>query len=169
MGLVRPIQTPSCTRGFISAIAGLELLFLSIQLICSILTIVYIRRNTLEGNTNVKRAVAKVLAYFAIASILSFINNIFPAINPLIYNAIADDDIATIVAVYYLLRLVVNIPSIATPIVTIVMLKPVCNALKTTIKKICQTRKVPSIMPPLDAWVDMRVLCSLFACAFCCY
>ena len=128
-------------KGFISAIAGLELLFLSIQLICSILTIVYIRRNTLEGNTNVKKAVAKVLAYFAIASILSFINNILPAINPLVYNAIADDDIATIVAVYYLLRLVFNIPSIATPIVTIVMLKSVRDALKTTIKKICQTRK----------------------------
>ena len=128
-------------KGFISAIAGLELLFLSIQLICSILTIVYIRRNTLEGNTNVKKAVAKVLAYFAIASILSFINNILPAINPLVYNAIADDDIATIVAVYYLLRLVFNIPSIATPIVTIVMLKSVRNALKTMIKKICQTRK----------------------------
>ena len=101
---------------FISAIAGLELLFLSIQLICSILTIVYIRRNTLEGNTNVKKAVAKVLAYFAIASILSFINNILPAIYPLVYNAIDYSNhymfiifFATIVAVYYLLRLVFNI------------------------------------------------------------
>ena len=68
---------------------------MTIQLICSILTVVYIKRNTLEENTVIKKAIAKVLAYLAVASILSFINNIIPITNPLIRKAIADNDIMT--------------------------------------------------------------------------
>ena len=124
-------------KGYISATVTLALLFMTIQLICSILTVVYIKRNTLEENTVIKKAIAKVLAYLAVASILSFINNIIPITNPLIRKAIADNDITTIVALNYFLRLVFNVPSIATPIVTIVLLKPVRVAIKAAIKKVC--------------------------------
>ena len=120
---------------YATAIGVLILLFLGVQIICGILTVVYIRRNTLEENTDIKKAVAKVQAYFAAASILSFINNIGPAFVPLIREAIADNDTTTTVAVNYLILVVFSIPAIATPIVTIALLKPVRLATKTMIKK----------------------------------
>lgn len=42
------------------------------ELICSILTIVYIKKNVLQENTDVKKSITKVLAYLATVSILSF-------------------------------------------------------------------------------------------------
>ena len=71
-------------RGILPILIILSLFFLSIQLICSILTIVYVKKNVLEENKAVKKAVAKVLAYLAVASILSFINSIIPAAIPAI-------------------------------------------------------------------------------------
>ena len=100
---------------YVAAIGVLILLFLGIQIICSILTVVFIRRNTLGENTGIKKAVAKVLAYFIVASFLSLINNIGPAFVPLIQEAIADKDTTTIVVVNYLLLVVFNVPAIATP------------------------------------------------------
>ena len=88
----------------------------------------YVKRNVLEGNKAVKKAVAKVLAYLAVASILSFINSVIPSANPAIQTL---DDIASVVAVNYILRLVVNVPAIATPIVAIILLKPIRVAMKT--------------------------------------
>ena len=72
----------------------------------------YVKRNVLEGNKAVKKtvakvlaylAVAKVLAYLAVASILSFINSVIPASNPAIRRLLPPDDIASVVAVNYIL------------------------------------------------------------------
>ena len=63
------------TMGSILIVLGLA--FLVFQLVCSILTIVYIKRNVLEGNTAVKKAVTKVLVYLAVASILSIIYSVY--------------------------------------------------------------------------------------------
>ena len=60
-----------------SILIVLGLAFLVFQLVCSILTIVYIKRNVLEGNTAVKKAVTKVLVYLAVASILSIIYSVY--------------------------------------------------------------------------------------------
>ena len=123
-------------RGILPILIVMSLFFLSIQLICSILTIVYIKRNVLEGNKAVKKAVAKVLAYLAVASILSFINSIIPAAIPGIQTLVPPNDIASVVAVNYILRLVVNVPAIATPIVAIILLKPIRVAMKIMSKKV---------------------------------
>ena len=118
---------------FVGAIGALALSFITVQLICSMLTCIFVKRNTLEENTDVKKAITKVLAYFAVTSILSFFNNIVPAFNPLIKAAIANENIATNVALYFLLHLAFNIPSIATPIITIMLLKPIRVAIKAMI------------------------------------
>ena len=120
---------------YVSAIGVLILLFLGIQIICSILTVVFIRRNTLGENTDIKKAVAKVLAYFVAASLLSFVNSVGPAFITLIRESITNNDTTTIVALNYLTLVVFNVPAIATPIVTIALLKPVRLAIKTAIKK----------------------------------
>ena len=51
------------------------LFFLSTELIYCILTVIYMKPNVPEGNTSLKKAVAKVLGYMAIVSVLSFINS----------------------------------------------------------------------------------------------
>ena len=132
-------------RVLVPTLIVLSLFFLSIQLICSILTIVYVKRNVLEGNKAVKKAVAKVLAYLAVASILSFINSVIPAANPAVRRLLPPDDIASVVAINYILRLVFNVPAIATPIVAIILLKPIRVAMKTMSKKVffcCPTNQV---------------------------
>ena len=110
---------------------------LGAQIICGVLTIVYIKRNTLEENTKIKKAVAKVLAYFALTSILPVINLIAPAFNLLIRKAVTANNTTAMIAINYLFIVVFNIPSIATPIITIVLLKPVRVAIKAMIKRAC--------------------------------
>ena len=112
--------------------------FLTIELIFCILTFVYMKRNTLKGNTVVKKAVAKVLGYLAVVSVLSFINSVIPHFNPFIFrltNPISN--FATITAIAYLTRVVPNLTAFGTPIVTIILLKPVRDAIKTMSKKVC--------------------------------
>ena len=124
---------------------AIALFFLGVQIVCGILTIVFIKRNTLEENTQIKKAIAKVLAYFTISSILALINHIAPFFNQLIRKSIAKDDFTTIIAVNYLLLLVFNLPSIATPFVTIALLKPVRVAIKAMIKKACMCCRTRSV------------------------
>ena len=118
---------------------------LGAQIICGALTIVYIKRNMLEENTKIKKAIAKVLAYFAVSSILSIINTIAPGVNLLIRKAVTANNTTVIIAVNYLLLLVFNIPSIATPIVTILLLKPVRVAIKAMIKRACMCCRTRSV------------------------
>ncbi len=122
--------------GLLPPLVSSAVFFLIIQLICSILTVIYIKKNTLEGNTTVKRAITKVLIYLVVVSILSFINSIIPSANPAIRETLPENDVIGVVAVNYILRLVFNIPTFATPIVAIVLLKPV----RTAIKMICCAR-----------------------------
>lgn len=49
-----------------------------VVIVFSILTWVYIGKNTLKGNVRVKKAVAKILIYLTVTSILSFLNGIAP-------------------------------------------------------------------------------------------
>ena len=128
----------------------MSLIFISIQLICSVFVIVYIKRNVLEGNITVKRAVAKVVAYLIVASILSFFNNIAPIANPLIRNAIPENDIVGFVLVNYLLRLIFNVPAVATPIVGIILLKPLRIAIKNISKKACTCSSKNKIHPTTE-------------------
>ena len=114
-----------------------SLFFLSIELICCILSLVHIKRATLEGNTSVKKAVAKVVGYFAVISVLSFINSVLPVFSPIIFRlTIPKSNLATFLTVNYAVRVLPNITAFPTPIVTIILLKPVRDAIKTMSKKV---------------------------------
>ena len=119
---------------------------LGAQIICGVLIIVYIKRNTLKENTKTKKAVAKVLAYFVVSSILTLLNLTAPVFNLLIQKAATTANNTTaIIVVNYLIVLVFNIPSIATPIVTIILLKPVRVAIKAMIKTACMCCRTRSV------------------------
>lgn len=138
-------------KGLLVFIVCLAVSFLIIQIVFSILTVVYVTRNTLEGSTEMKKAVTRVLAYLAVASFLSFINNIMPAANPVIRRILPKDDIVSVIAVYYLLRLVFNVPAIATPVVTIALFKAVRLAIKNMSKKVCVCRPSNRVHPAPEA------------------
>ena len=124
---------------------AIAVFFLGVQIVYGVLTFVFIKRNTLEENTDIKKAVAKVLAYFIISSILSLIDKIAPWINQLIVRAVPQDDTTTIIAVNYVVMLIFIIPSIAMPFVTIALLKPVRVAIKAMIKKVCMCCRTRSV------------------------
>ena len=117
------------------------LFFLSIELVSCILTVIYMKRNVLEGNTTVKKAITKVLIYMAVVSVLSFINSV-PPYNyyfiPMIFETtLPDGNLATFLAGIYVTRVCANITAFPTPIVTIILLKPVREAIKTMSNKVC--------------------------------
>ena len=108
-------------------------IFLIIQIVMIIVTFVYIKKHTLEENVQIKKAVAKVLVYIFIASIVTFIGTIVPALSFLI---IPGSTIVIMTARSYLARLLFSVPGIATPIVAIALLKPVRDAIKTMPKNL---------------------------------
>ena len=56
--------------GMVVLLAVGAVFFLSIELISCILTFIYMKRNALKGDTSVKKAIAKVLGYMAVVSVL---------------------------------------------------------------------------------------------------
>ena len=115
------------------------MLFLSIELIFCILTALYMKRNVLEGDASVKKAVANVLGYMAVVSVLSFINSVPPYyIGMTIYVLLGPGrNIVTIFVGVYITHVFSNIILFPTPIVTIILLKPVRDAIKTMSRKVC--------------------------------
>ena len=115
------------------------LFFLSIEIICFILTVIYMKRNVLEGNTSVKKAFTKLIGYMAVASVLSFINSFLPSLIPLAvgYLTKQQSNLMTFLAIKYTTRVLPNITASATPFAAIILLKPVCDAIKTMGMKVC--------------------------------
>ena len=110
------------------------MLFLSIELIFCILTVVYMKRNVLEGNISVKKTVAKILGYMAAVSVLSFINSIPPYFFGMIIHVnivLPGRDFVAFLAGVYMTHTFINITALPKPIVTIILLKPVHDAIKT--------------------------------------
>ena len=117
-------------------IATVSFIFLVIQIIIVIVMLVYIKKHTLEGNVQIKKAVAKVLIYIIIASIVTFISTIAPAVNFILRLIIPGSTIVTTTARSYFYRLIFSVSGIATPIVAIALLKPVRDAIKTMPKNL---------------------------------
>ena len=120
---------------------GSATVFVTIPVICvcitftfTILIFIYIKANVIGDNVDVKQAVAKILYYLLIDSVLAFSSSILPAANPGIREALEGNVIGQI-AVAYFLRVLFNLPSIATPIVSIVLLKPLRTAMKQLLMK----------------------------------
>ncbi len=77
-----------------------------------ILIFLYIKKNALEDNVEVKKAVAKVLLYLAIFSVLSFVCNVIPpVINPRIRGALGDRNVISLIVINYVLRTIFSLPN----------------------------------------------------------
>ena len=132
--LTTAVLYPAVIGGFLaSAIIGSGII-----VFFSIISYRYLKKNTLEGNVDVKRAVSKNLFYLAVAAVLATISQIFPSFGPLVRSILPD--YRYFLAWNYFLRVIVSFPNIATPIyiVAIYALKPVQLAMKTSFKKICK-------------------------------
>ena len=105
-----------------------------IIVVFSIISYRFLKKNTLDGNVEVKRAVSKNLFYLAVAAVVTTISQIFPVFSPLIRTILPD--YRYFIAWNYFLRVIVSFPNIATPIVAIYALKPVKLAIKNAFKKI---------------------------------
>ena len=87
-------------------IVTVSFIFLVIQIIIIIVMLVYIKKHTLEGNVQIKTAVTKVLIYIIIASIVTFISTIAPAVNFILRLIIPGSTIVTTTARSYFYRLI---------------------------------------------------------------
>lgn len=130
-------------------------LFFMLILICfcviivfTILTYCYVNKNSLDGDA-VKKGIAKNLLYFFFATILSFIFTFVPPILSIIRARFADNGLLVLILSNYIVRVILSLPSMATPIVTIVTLKPLRFALKQMFVKICccKTTSTPQELP----------------------
>ena len=120
----------------------------------SIISYRFSKKNTLEGNVDVKRAVAKNLFYLAVAAVLATISQIFPSFSPLIRSVLPD--YRYFIAWNYILRVIISFPNIATPIVAIYALKPVQLAIKNSFKKICKQNN--TVIPAPDRGTNNTVV-----------
>ena len=119
-----------------------------VQIVMAIVTSVYIKKHTLEGNVQIKKAVARILVYIVIESIITFVSSIAPAVS-FVMRLIIPDSIAFTTARAYFTQLFINVPSIATPLVAIAILKPVRDAIKTMVKNMLY-KKDNRIHPAVD-------------------
>lgn len=133
-------KSATTSRVFTGVVVSSVVVLVLCMLVTSIFSILvyrYMRLNTLEENAPVKRAVVKNLVYLLIATLLSFITYIMPTSFSRIRMVLADNVVLQAVVVEYILRLSLNFGTIATPIVAIVILKPVRVSLKKIFTKMC--------------------------------
>lgn len=120
---------------FFKLCAGLTVaicvIMLCIIILFGILTFIYIKKNTLEENEEIKKAVAKNLIF---AAIFSLVYNVTPAFFPLIRDALVGKSVIIIIIINYIIRVFLNLPTIFTPIAAMIILKPIRLALKQVVK-----------------------------------
>ena len=118
---------------------GVVILFVII-IIFSLLTFFFAKKNSLQDNTEIKKAVAKNLLYLNIVAILSFFYNLVPVSFPFIRAAFKDHLVVSVV-LNYCLRVFYFLPSLIIPIAAIAILKPVRLTLKQGMVKCFRCQK----------------------------
>ena len=103
----------------------------------STLTYCFIKKNTLEGSVEVKKAIARNLQYLMVASIVTLVFNAVPAFYSSIRTGFAERGVIVQVSLQYITRVPLTMPSVATPIVLIVLLKPIRAAMREGLRRIC--------------------------------
>lgn len=119
-------------------------------LIFAFLTIWYIKHNILEENKEIKKAIAKNLFFFSIGTVMIVIINVITTIhNNVVTRGVAATprSITIKLAVIYIITLVVVLLGLSTPVVALIILKPIRDALKQVQKKICSTCKKNTVQP----------------------
>ena len=113
-----------------------------VVLIFSILTYHHMKKNAPDSNVKVKKAVFKILVYHAIKlAVLLFQNVIVAILNIILQNYVEKKEnlskIATGLTITFITRVSYDISALLTPIVSIIILKPVLDALKNASRLIC--------------------------------
>ncbi len=121
----------------VSFILSAEAIFLSIMLVFSIVTMCFVRRRIQRndeslGNPQIMKAITRVQVYFLVASFMDAITDVVPSLYPLLKSNTA----ATLI-LSNLIDILITITPMLIPIVMIIMLKPVRDALKETKGKLC--------------------------------
>ena len=106
-------------------------LSLGVEFSFSILSAIYIKKHTVEGNSDIKKAVAKVLAYLTVTSVISSTINIAATAIPPVRKAYHLDDVISFLVISYAIVVITIIPNTAIPIIAIALLKPMHTAIKT--------------------------------------
>ena len=112
---------------------------LSIVLTSCILTYCYIKKNTIEENTAIKKAVAKTLLYNAIKMSLLVSSYVLGSLLFFVNLDSAFGSRATafiVITVYYIAQLLYRTVSLLTPIISLLILKPLRDAFGE-MKKMC--------------------------------
>ena len=99
----------------------------------SILTYCYTKRSTMEGSTEVRKAIAKNLYYLMISTVISFSFSFMPALFPYVRAAFAESDLFVQLVLNNMFTLFLALPSVTTPIAAVVILKPV----RAAFRKLC--------------------------------
>jgi hypothetical protein len=147
-GICRVITTALFYHITISFVLSSTVVGSCIIVFFSILSYRFLKKNTLEGNVDVKRAASKNLFFLAAAVVITTICQILPSFSPLIRLILPDYRYS--IAYNYFLRLVISFPNIATPIIAIFALKPVQLATKNAFKKILLCKGNNTITPATE-------------------
>lgn len=126
--------------------SAVDILFLCLIVIFGVLSFCYVKKNTLESNVEIKRAITKNLVYLFVAAVLSFAYSYLPLSYVAIREALQDTEVVSIVVVEYLISPFLYLPTIATPVMAIILLKAVRQAMGEVLKRVCACKRnrVPS-------------------------
>ena len=147
--------------GFCSAKSTLNKVCLGIALIVmfgcfsvivffGILTYRLFKTHQPQQDIEVKKAFAKSLIYFAIASSVTFCFTIIPASFPALWAAYAGKSLIAYIMLTHILKLAVKLPPMLNPLATIIILKPIRSGICYGVKLILCCRKY-EFTPPTQA------------------
>ena len=107
--------------------------------------------NTLEEDNQIKKAITKSLFYLIVRTILAAVTNIMPSIVPLIRERSPSSATTTqTLVIFYFIIIFTTLPSVLTPVVMIVALKPLRTALKQMKKTLLSCCKRNAVHPVDD-------------------
>ena len=116
----------------------LYFLCLCVTITFSVLSYLFFKRNTIEGgNADVKKAVAKTLIYFLVVAIVAFVSTVLPLVYSRIRLSLLGQSVLSIVLFNWFGAVLFSLPTLTTPIMTIILLNPVKRALKEIVGKFC--------------------------------
>lgn len=103
------------------------------------------KKNILEEDEQIKKGITKNLLYFCISALISLLSSYTAPIFSIIRAGFADNDVLILILSNYVSRLLLSLPSVAAPIVTVATLKPVRFALRQLFTKLfcCQRESEP--------------------------
>ena len=133
----------------------MALIFICIIIVFSLLTYCYVKKNTLQDNVEVKKAIIKNLIYLAVSVIVSLICDVAPTLIPYINDSLRDKQFIYIISVHYIFDAIIIVTYLSTPIAAIIILKPIRQALKGGIKKLCSCCKENQDSPMITDQIEL--------------